>query len=187
MPDTARLFIAVKILPSRPLQKLIARLGMLGRIVKPIDADNLHLTLKFLGETELTLTPQISDAIEAAAIEHESFSLQLVGRGAFPDARRPSVIWVGLQGADPLVEIASELERRLRPLGFEQERRAFHPHVTVARIRSKPPRELATLLETEQSTEFGSADIASVELYQSELGSAGPRYTVLSKVAFAGG
>ncbi|MBT4865183.1 MAG: RNA 2',3'-cyclic phosphodiesterase [Planctomycetaceae bacterium] len=187
MSDTARLFIAVKIAPSRPLRKIVARLGMLGRIVKPIDADNLHLTLKFLGETELALTPQISQCVEAAAAEHESFSMQLVGLGAFPHVRRPSVVWVGLQGAEPLVEIASELERLLQPLGFEQERRAFHPHVTVARIRSKPPRELATVLETEQSTEFGSADVTSVELYQSELRSAGPRYTVLSKVEFAGG
>ena len=187
MSDTGRLFIAVKIAPSRPLRKIVARLGMLVRFVKPIDTDNLHLTLKFLGETDLALVPRISDCMETAAVEHESFSMQVVGLGAFPHVRRPSVIWVGLQGAEPLVEIAGELDRLLLPLGFAQERRAFHPHVTVARIRSKPPRELATLLKTEQSTELGSADITSVELYQSNLRSAGPRYTVLTKAEFAGG
>jgi 2'-5' RNA ligase len=186
MSDTVRLFIAVRIAPSRPLRKIIARLGMLGRVVKPIDADNLHLTLKFLGETDLTLVPQISECVEAAAARHASFSMQLVGLGAFPHVRRPSVIWVGLQGAKPLVEIAGALEQFLKPLGFKQERRAFHPHVTVARIRSKPPDELATILDVEHSTDFGSADIASVELYQSDLRSEGPRYTVLSKVKFAG-
>ena len=187
MSDTARLFIAVKMAPSRSLRKIIARLGMLGRVVKPIDADNLHLTLKFLGETDLALVPQISDCVEAAAARHASFSMQLVGLGVFPHMRRPSVIWVGLQGAKPLVEIAGALEPLLKPLGFPNERRAFHPHVTVARIRGKPPDELAVMLDVEQSTAFGSADIASVELYQSNLRSEGTRYTVLSKTELSDG
>ena len=139
MPDTARLFIAVKIAPSRPLRKILTRLGMLGRVVKPIGADNLHLTLKFLGETDLPLVPQISDCVAAAAATHASFSLQLEGLGAFPHVRRPSVIWVGLQGAEPMVEIAGALEQLLKPLGFEQERRLFgRPRSTIYPIRSVP-------------------------------------------------
>ncbi len=186
MSNTARLFIAVKIAPSRPLRKILTRLGMLGRVVKPIGADNLHLTLKFLGETELALVPQISDFVSAAVGRQPAFSMQLEGLGVFPHVRRPSVIWVGTRGGEPLVEIAVSLERLLEPLGFSKERRAFHPHITVARIRSKPPDELATMLDAEQATDFGSTDIASIELYQSELSSDGARYTVLSKAEFPG-
>ena len=181
MSEAIRTFIAVKIEPSRSLRKVLARLAMLGRAVKPIDADDLHLTLKFLGETEPGLIPQLSDCIQAAIANHSAFSMQLMGLGAFPHVRRPSVIWVGLHGAEPLIELAGALEQLVEPLGFEPERREFHPHITVARIRSKPPVDLAAMLDEEQVTDFGTADVSSIELYQSELRREGPRYTVLSK------
>jgi 2'-5' RNA ligase len=185
MPQTVRLFIAVTIKPPPPLRKVLSRLDMMGRAVKPVSADNLHLTLKFLGDVEAILTPQITDAVQTAVGDLAAFEMPLVGLGAFPHARRPSIIWVGTAGARALVEIADSLERLLRPLGFEPERRKFHPHVTLARIRSKPPDELATMLEAKQSTDFGTVPVTAVQLFQSELHADGPRYTVLSTVELA--
>lgn len=185
MNDVARLFIAVKIEPTRPLRKVLSQLEAMGRAVKPIAADKLHLTLKFLGDTDLALVPQVSDFLRKAVGEATKFEMPLVGLGAFPHPRRPSVVWVGTQESETLVDIAGSLERLLRPLGFKRERRRFEPHVTLARIRSKPPGELAELLDADQSTDFGAVPVASVQLFQSELRSDGPQYTVLSTVELA--
>lgn len=186
MPQTVRLFIAVKIKLPPGLRKLFSRLAMMGHAVKPVAADNLHLTLNFLGDVKPVLIPQISDIAKTAVGDWATFEMQLVGLGVFPHARRPSIIWVGTADAQTLVEIADSLSRLLRPLGFEPERRKFHPHVTLARVRSKPPDSLAMMLTEEQSTDFGTVSLSAVHLFQSELHADGPRYKVLSTVELAG-
>ena len=186
MPQTVRLFIAVKIKIHPRLRNVLSRLKMMGRVVKPVSADNLHLTLNFLDDVEAILTPQITDAARTAVGDLAAFEMQLVGLGAFPHVRRPSIIWVGTADAQTLVEIADSLSRLLRPLGFEPERRKFHPHVTLARVRSKPPDSLAMMLTEEQSTDFGTVSLSAVHLFQSELHADGPRYKVLSTVELAG-
>jgi 2'-5' RNA ligase len=186
MSNSVRLFIAIRIVPSKPLRKMVSRLSVLGNAVRAMDVDNLHLTLKFLGDSTLELVPQINSAIEEAVSHRSAFLLPLIGLGAFPHARRPTVIWAGSPATGPVMEIAAALEQQLEMLGYRPERRAYHPHVTLARVRSKPPDELAELLEQNASTDFGTADVHSVELYQSELRPEGPRYTVLSRVELGG-
>ena len=187
MTKSSRLFVAVKITPTRGLRKVLSRLEVMGRAVKPVAAENLHITLQFLGETDLAFAPQIAGAVEEAVGEKRAFEMSLVGLGAFPHVRRPSVVWVGASDAQTLVEIAASLQCRLEPLGFKPERRKFAPHITLARVRSKPPGELAVLLEAEQSTDFGSVPVMSIQLFQSELRPDGPRYTVVSTIELTAG
>ena len=180
MSQPIRLFIAVKV-PSPPsLRKILKHLEAMGRPVKPVSADNLHVTLKFLGDTNPTRIPVISDAVSEAVEKEKTFEGHIVGLGAFPRIQRPSVIWAGLENAEPLIRIAKSLEKELSELGFHPEQKPFHPHLTLARIKSKPPAELAELLNENSTTDFGVVSISRVELFQSELQPNGPRYTVLA-------
>ncbi len=105
--------------------------------------------------------------------------------GAFPRAERPSVVWAGFESADSLVRLAEQLESRLRPLGFTADRRAFHPHVTLARIKMRPPEDFFAMLKEHPATDFGTATIDAAELLQSELGPEGPKYTTLARVTLS--
>ena len=186
MSQSVRLFIAVKV-PSTPsLQKVLKHLEAMGRPVKPVSSDNLHLTLKFLGETNPTRIPEISQAISGAVDGEKTFETRIVGLGAFPRIQRPSVVWAGLENGEPLRRIAEFLETKLSELGFHPEQKPFHPHLTLARIKSKPPPELAELLNENPATDFGVVSISSVELFQSELQPNGPRYTVLASAELTG-
>jgi 2'-5' RNA ligase len=175
-----RVFIAVKV-PSTPLlRKVLKLLAAMGRPVKPVSADNLHVTLKYLGDTNPTRIPEISQAISEAVNGEQAFEGHVVGLGAFPRIQRPSVIWAGLKDGEPLIRIAESLEIILSEMGFHAEQKPFHPHLTLARIKSKPPAELAELLNENPATDFGVVSLSSVELFQSELQPTGPRYTVLA-------
>lgn len=175
-----RTFIAVKIPATLLLGRLIENLQELGRPVRPVRLGNLHVTLKFLGETEATQIPEIADALENVVVGCDEFLVEIGGLGVFPNFRRPSVVWAGLK-AEPLDALADNLEKRLDPLGFPRENRAFLPHLTVARVRGKAPRELATYVQQNAKTDYGSEIVESVELYQSELLPEGSRYTILAR------
>jgi RNA 2',3'-cyclic 3'-phosphodiesterase len=184
MAATIRAFIAVKIPASPPLRGVLSQLGGMGRAVRAVSADNLHVTLKFLGDTSLEAVADIGRAVQRSVEAKQAFDLSIVGLGAFPHARRPSVIWAGFEGAEPLVEIAEELERELERLGVPRENRRFAPHLTLARIKSRPPAELGELLDRHPTTHFGTASITRVELFQSELTPDGPLYTVVASAEF---
>lgn len=180
-----RTFIAIAIPPTPGLSRLLGDLHELGTAVRVANPDQLHVTLKFLGDTEETQVTQIAEILREKLKGHEEFLYELRGLGVFPNPKRPSVVWVGLR-ADPLVELADGLEQRLEELGFPRESRKFEPHLTVARLRGRPPRELTTYLEQNRSTDYGSEIAETVELIQSELSPSGPQYTVLSRVPLDG-
>jgi 2'-5' RNA ligase len=108
-----------------------------------------------------------------------------MGLGAFPNLRRPSVVWVGLDQAELLGRLAADLDRALAPLGYALESRAFQPHLTLLRIKTRPPEQLFSLLSDESRTEFGLVPIDEVEYLQSELGPRGARYTKLATFKLA--
>lgn len=101
--------------------------------------------------------------------------------------RRPSVIWVGIEGREALGAMAAELEAALQPLGFAPERRPFQPHLTVLRIKSQPPPGLLELLEEWGERDFGTAPIEALDFYRSELQRGGSRYTVLASAPLGEG
>jgi len=180
MSNSIRAFVAVPIPGTPALRAVLGRLGMLGSAVKPVSADNLHVTLKFLGQMPAEQVPEIATIMQDAADGETAFTARIVGLGAFPRPERPSVVWAGLDKADGLIRIADRLEQRLTPLGFLRERRPFHPHLTLARVRRKPPAELANLLQDRQTTEFGSANVETIQLFLSEPGPTGPQYRPLA-------
>lgn len=186
MSQTVRAFIAAKAPCTSDLKPVLRDLGAMGRALKAVSADHLHVTLKFLGDVSLERTVGVGRALAEAARGVSAIDAKLRGVGAFPHAGRPSVIWAGLVGAEPLLELSGRLEALLEQQGFAREARAFHPHVTLARVKSRPPDELQALLKRHADSPFGAAPLRSIELYQSELRPQGPRYTVLARVEFQG-
>ncbi len=181
-----RTFIACKIAATPALRALHADLQELGRTVRPVSLENLHITLQFLGDTEPELIPQVAQAVTDAVAGHDEFLIEIAGLGVFPHLRRPTVVWAGLQETEPLREIATALTKPLGKLGFQAEKRQYKPHLTLARVRGTAPRELATYMEQHPETDFGSEIIESVELYESELTPSGAQYRVLARFDLGG-
>lgn len=181
---TVRTFLAVQVPLFDNLRPILSRLGQMGRAVKTVPEDGLHLTLKFLGDTHPELVDSIVSEIQGA-LEHQTpFDVTLGGLGTFPNIKRPAVVWVGVQDKrNALASIAKELRERMAGLGFDEERHPeFRAHLTLARIKSKPPAELFELLADNQATEFASLRIDSVHLVKSELTPTGPLYTSIEQV-----
>lgn len=181
MPEKWRTFIAVDVPCQDELRGLLRQLSLLGSAVKPVEREKLHITLKFLGETPVDDVSRIAEVLQRAVAGRKPFEMELRGLGAFPRPERPSVLWTGLQGAEALQPVVQTLETELVSLGFPPERRAFTPHLTLARIRRKPPAGFFELFEKYRERSFGRVLVRSVRHYRSELHSAGARYTLLSE------
>lgn len=184
-----RCFIALEMPPAvkEHAAGLIKELKPTGADVKWVAAENLHLTLQFLGEVEPGMQPELEAALAGACAGRPPLELAIKGCGAFPGRGQPRVIWLGLSGMiDDLAELAQAVQAANRPLGFEPEARAFRAHLTLGRVRDRrgkkkaPPlgplsRELAGLAG-HRGPEF-TADRAV--LMQSTLTGSGPIYTPL--------
>ncbi len=159
----------------------------MGTALKTVSADDLHITLKFLGETQDEQLSAITTTIDEIAAGFTPFSMELVGLGAFPRIERPSVIWAGVQSGKPLIDIAAQLEDRLMDLGFEPESRPFSPHLTIARVRRKPPQSLHDLFARHESTRFATISVNSLTFYESILSPDGPQYHALATAVLGNG
>lgn len=134
-----RLFFALELndLARRELDSLQRRLLRNHANVQWVKPENLHLTLKFLGEVEENRLPELRQAAEEAAASFSPFLISLEGVGAFPGARHPRVIWVDIQeGRETVVRLARALEEACGRLGFPPEERPFSAHITLGRTRA---------------------------------------------------
>lgn len=181
MSETLRTFVGVRLPASPELRSVLRSLAAMNWPVAAVSPDEMHVTLKFLGDTPTDQLEVIQQQIGQAVAGQTPFAVRLEGVGAFPNVDRPSVLWVGLMNAEPLETLAERLDAALEPLGFPRESRPFHPHLTLARIKGRPPRDLFELLCRNVETPFGTAEIRSVEFLKSDLRQrAGSRYSTLS-------
>ena len=180
-----RAFVAVRVPATREIEAVLKSLAGMQPAVKVVAADQLHVTLKFLGETDESLLPFLSAMIQEVAGGEFKCRVNLGGLGAFPRIERPTVVWAGMSGADVLNRLAAEFEERSATLGFARETRPFEPHVTLARVKFKPPAALAKLLRDKRCEAFGSVDVEAVELVQSDLLRSGSQYSRLMSAALS--
>jgi len=181
-----RLFVAIN-LPPEVRDAIYADaepLRAVARSVKWVDAALLHVTLKFLGEQSDALVSDLEHAMQAVASRHEPFGVGTTGWGAFPNFRRPRVVWVGMTGEQPLRALANDVDRAFVELGIPSESRSFKAHLTLGRSKSEmnpvEARELAAAAEVPAGSR-GFA-VRTIDLMRSELGPRGSRYTVLAAV-----
>jgi 2'-5' RNA ligase len=180
-----RAFIAIEINQIVVLRIFAAIEELKSRIpgIRWTPQTKCHLTLKFLGNIDEGLIDPAGLALERALSPFRRFTINAKGLGVFPDAKRPRVLWVGIEGK-PLADLAERVEKGLELLGFEREKRKFTPHLTIGRWRqfARADKDLLDALENSKDQEFGCSTVREVTLFQSILNSGGAVYRRLKVV-----
>jgi len=178
-----RIFIALKVHPEA---KLLERMQDFQKAfekdkVKWVKPDAMHLTLKFLGETDENFIPELVEHLRPLEKTHLPFSMQLTGTGTFGKLHKPRVIWAGITGSEPAKLLQQEIETITTKLGFEAEDREFRPHLTLARVKFiRNTRLLQEMVQADQGVKFQELPVQAFYLYQSSLHPEGAKYQVLA-------
>jgi|SRR5687768_7174940 len=181
-----RAFIAVE-LPLEIRQNVQQATSSLrrdiGSLIRWVALENMHLTLKFLGDIPSENVEVLTQLIHAQADSFNSFDIHLSGIGSFPNPRRPRVIYVGIQAPAALEAFQRQMESAIHRLGYNPEERAFAPHLTIGRVRqhvsADDQQKIRRALEEATIDSLGTARVNSVHLYKSDLKPNGPAYTKL--------
>lgn len=181
-----RLFLAVE-LPA-PIRSRLADLQRdLSGKLKRVDPENIHVTVKFLGEVAADRVGALREALDNPGLA--PFDVEARGLGVFPHPGSPRVVWVGVgRGAENFVQLSRLLDQRLAPLGFPREKR-FVPHATLARVKflAGPERaQLRELVEGHRETTFGEWRAGEVVLKRSDLTPSGPVYSDVARFVLKG-
>jgi 2'-5' RNA ligase len=184
MPDSIRSFLAFDIENDTVLNRLKAaqtRLVQTGADVKLVEPQNIHITIRFLGN----ITPPMVEKIfeEMKQVQFTPFNVQLKGVGAFPNPNYARVVWAGItMGADQLKNVFNQLEPRLQKLGFTPDHKGFSPHLTIARVRSgRNKQQLANFINENTGYDFGNVNANCLRLKKSDLTPRGPVYSTLKE------
>jgi 2'-5' RNA ligase len=186
-----RTFIAVdtgKAIRDR-LVSLQERLAQSGAPVKWVEAENLHVTLLFLGEVDQREVPAVCHAVADVCKDRPPFTLAVEGVSCFGNPRRPRTLWVGVGvGTEDLCALHDALEPPLLDLGcYRREARKFTPHITIGRVTSERPSDaLAAALAKHARWQAGEVPVREILVLSSELTHDGPIYTVLSRAKLLG-
>ncbi len=189
--EQLRSFIAIELTDEvkRRLRELQAQFKAGSSApVKWVEPNNIHLTLKFLGNVAADRIDEIAAAMTEAVRGTSPFKLEVTELGVFPNPRRVQIVWVGLGGeVEKLANLQQRIESSLKKLGFPPENRRFTPHLTLARLRDRTtPQERERLGQLIAETELETAQsfvVDSVKLMKSQLTPEGPIYTCLSSAA----
>lgn len=197
--NTARLFVAIE-LPDDILavlgtiqEQTRANLGSAANLLRWSRPEGIHLTLQFLGDVPVARIQAIEEALQAACRGIAPFSLEVGGLGAFPNMRRPRVVWVGLAGdTEAALQLAGSVHAGLEPLGYHPDK-DFSPHMTIARVREGAQAgQLAPLTRVLSLTDEVLATptaftVGSISLMQSRMQAGGSVYTQHALVRFLQG
>jgi 2'-5' RNA ligase len=185
--ETIRAFIAVPV--TDEIKVLVGDLEQdlrtVGADVKWVEPKNLHITLKFLGNIAQADVEGLTGALERVVAGVRAFEVVVSGAGTFPPGRRPRVVWVGLaDGREQLTDLGVKVEEACGTLGFEREKRAFRPHLTIGRVR-RGSRALPELADEISRVAFNPLKLGvdSINLVRSRLSPRGPTYTLLEGFA----
>ncbi len=184
MINLVRCFVCVEISNPTNIQKIDSILAKLQEIkgIRPVKTNQLHLTLKFLGEIPEHQLSKISQELDS--IPFPSFSINFSSIGCFPNEHRPRVIWTGISlGQQELIALASEVDQKLSAIGLPKEKRRFSPHLTLGRVKKltiETKQEIATFLPTMKDFSGEEETIHSFIFKQSTLTPTGAIYKDLA-------
>ena len=185
MSVTIRAFFSFDIENQTIMRRLTQVQDMLfssGADLKSVKPQNIHLTIRFLGDISLTMVDAIYE--EMKQLSFPPFTVELHGLGAFPKLNYPRVVWAGItKGADELKDVFGQLEPRLRGLGFKPDSKGFSPHLTIARVRTGRNKvQLVKVIHELENYEFGTVKAECLKLKKSDLTPRGPIYSTLREV-----
>ena len=183
--DQVRSFISIDLEDRQVLSRIasiLSSLQALGGDLKPVEGENIHLTLKFLGNVSTSRLAEVRSSLQQ--LTFPSFTAEIKGAGAFPNLKHMNVIWVGVnEGWTHVEQIYEQVEKFMSGVGFRRENRPFSPHITIARVRSGRKRdEIANFLQHLIEEHFGTITVDKVRLKQSILSSLGPKYSTLLEI-----
>ncbi|HTU27466.1 MAG TPA: RNA 2',3'-cyclic phosphodiesterase [Pirellulales bacterium] len=192
MGRRVRTFVAVE-LPPEVRRRAVQLIDQLRRSteanVRWVGAEQLHWTLKFLGDVDLLEVPDICRRLSAAVAPLAPFDVEAWGAGAFPDPHHPRTIWIGMrEGVEAMVALHRVVEDVLAELGFRQEQRRFRPHITLGRVRNGAGgghQEFAQRLKEFADYDAGVSTVFEVAVFSSHLGPQGPVYEPLGHAELA--
>jgi len=184
MSEFVRAFLAFDIEDpdvKRKLSDMQARAVQVGADLKLVETDNIHMTIRFLGDITLSMADKIFAEMQQVAFR--PFPVQLTGLGVFPSLNYPRVLWAGIAlGAEQLQKVFEQIEPHLQKLGLPHENNAFSPHLTIARVRSgKNKPQLAELVTKNAKYDFGIVEARCFRLKRSQLTPNGPIYSTLKE------
>ena len=180
-----RAFIAInlsqEILERIELMSLDLRSRLEQVPVRWVPADNIHLTLKFLGNVSTANLEMLKEIMENVVSHHHECDISVGGIGAFPKPNNPRVIWVGMEVPQELISLQHNIEIETARLGYSREHRPFSAHLTFGRVSrnasSQDVRAIAEILDSYKVGFLGATRITSVYLYRSDLKPDGAVYT----------
>lgn len=185
-----RLFVAVDPGPAvvERIRTAIALVTPTAPTAKWVKAENLHVTLAFLGQRDAADAPKIGEALQQAAAGHRPFTLCFRGAGTFGRPRRPRVLWAGCEGdVEALGALHRDVVSALQPLGYTPDRPELSAHLTLARAKDPGGDACITdCIPALRHADFGAVSIEAVHLYESHLSPHGPRYTVIASARLGG-
>jgi 2'-5' RNA ligase len=181
-----RCFIAVEVADTKILDHLLElgkALTATGATVKLVEAQNIHATLRFLGNVSRSRVEEVVEVLDE--VEFHPFDVELKGVGVFPNLRRVNVVWVGIERGDvELLNVFNQLEAKLKGIGFKPDRRGFSPHITIARVSSGRNRDaLVDVVSDWSAREFGVYEVDAIQLKKSVLTPRGPIYSTLHEAS----
>jgi len=178
-----RLFIAIELPDAAKRALTWLKTDIPG--ARWVPADQIHLTLAFLGEVDEAALVRLTG--ELARIQLPGFQLAFGPLGCFPDRRRPRVLWVGLEPQPRLKHLADGVQEAVLACGIPQEERPFSPHITLARLKLSPSRECDAFLDQRPKQELPPFSVREFTLFQSRLTPQGALHTPVRNFALPGG
>lgn len=185
MGEKMRTFIAIDLEEGikKKLFFLLHELNKVSKGIKWVKKEGMHLTLKFLGEIGKEKIPEIESILKEISEKYNPFPLRLIGTGSFPPGKKnPRVLWVGIEETKSLKTLQAQIEEKLEKIGFEKEKREFHPHLTLGRVKAHSYLGgVLSQLEKEREASFGEMLVKKITFLQSILKPTGAEYKVLSE------
>jgi 2'-5' RNA ligase len=175
-----RLFVAIR--PPEQIRDLLIDAMDDSPEFRGQDDEQLHLTLRFIGEVERPLADDL--AAEFGRIRAQPFELRIAGTGRF-EQRSSGALWAGVEPRAPVTALAATIERACLAAGLEPERRAFHPHITLARWKGRRTREVASFLERTRGLASDPFEVDEFILFESHLSRHGAHYEEVANYALA--
>jgi RNA 2',3'-cyclic 3'-phosphodiesterase len=181
--STFRGFIAIDIKATPQITTFEKEIAKTGADVKLVEPGNIHITIKFLGDTDENHIDAIEQRMKESVLTIKPFLITLKGTGVFPNQNYMKVLWIGITDEGNIETIAHTIDEKLEPLGFKKESRDFSPHLTIGRVKTARNKDqLLKVIEKYKAVEFTIQKIQSITLKKSELTPKGPIYTILKEV-----
>ena len=177
-----RLFVGIPIAP--PVRHLLSILGASIPGARAVPEDQIHLTLRFIGEVDALTFGDIKDSLEG--LDASSLMLSIQGTGHFPPRGQPRIVWAGIDPAGDVIILRNRVNNRLRLCGIKPEQRKFYPHITLARLKNSPPKRVASFLAANAQLQSPAFSVDQVHLYSSILHPKGALHRVEAVYPLAG-